>query len=517
MSMNNEMELKGVFNVEQLEQLKSLSAIRELAVDKAVSRILTTTYFDTPDHALHKHGYSLRVRKIGKTYTQCLKRQSEPLGAIIGRTEWEAELPDQIPQIDLLENKKIRTKIKRLADDNLQAVFQSVVRRQSRKLKFEDGTTVSLDIDVGEVTAGEAVQPICEFELELLSGSAARIFELAATINQTVPFRTSTVSKAARGYSLLSKEEPRAQKWQQSTLLKSFTGKQAFVDNLQQTISYLQANEASVLLDDAEGIHQMRVALRRLRAGLEIFQSNIAPEKYDWIVSEAKWLRDELSAARSWDVFIDEFVAPVAKISSPAIGFELLLSAAENERVLYRKQARSAINSARYTEFILGLSTWLYSDIWRDSAATSKAMELSEPARKFCAKQLKKQNKIVRENCKKLEKMSEEERHKLRLAVKKLRYTIDFCANIYPDKQVLKFQKTLSPIQSRMGYLNDVLVAEMLVEKLLGVKPDPATPAWHYSAGIVIGWHRREAKLTAKKLFKDVNRLLRTRVFWDRK
>lgn len=113
--------------------------------------------------------------------------------------------------------------------------------------------------------------------------------------------------------------------------------------------------------------------------------------------------------------------------------------------------------------------------------------------------------------------MSEEERHKLRLEVKKLRYTIDFCANIYPDKQVLKFQKTLSPIQSRMGYLNDVLVAEMLVEKLLGVKPDPATPAWHYSAGIVIGWHRREAKLTAKKLFKDVNRLLRTRVFWDRK
>lgn len=517
MSMNNEMELKGVFNFEQLEQLKSLAAIRELAVDKAVSRVLTTTYFDTPNHALHKHGYSLRVRKTGKTYTQCLKRQSEPLGAIIGRTEWEAEIPDQIPQIDLLDSKKIRAKMERWADDSLQAIFQSVVRRQSRKLKFDDDTIVSLDIDVGKVTAGDAVQPICEFELELLSGSAAHIFELAATINQTVPFRISTVSKAARGYSLLSKEEPRAQKWKQSKLVKSFTAEQAFVDNLQQTISYLQANEPSVLLDDAEGIHQMRVALRRLRAGLEIFRPNIAPEKYDWIVSEAQWLRDELSAARSWDVFIDEFVAPVTKFSKSTNGFEPLLTAAEKERFLHREQSRSAVNSVRYTEFILELSTWLCNDSWRDSAASSKAIDLSEPISKFCARQLKKQNKIVREKCKKLAQMSEEERHKLRLAVKKLRYTLDFCANIFPDRQVSSFKKKLNPVQAGLGYLNDVLAADILIQKLMGVKSDHTIPALFYTAGIVIGWHQREAKLTEKRLFKDVNRFLGTRAFWGRK
>ena len=516
MSINNEMELKGVFKAEQLEQLKGLSVIRELAVDKAVSRVLTTTYFDTPDHALNKHGFSLRVRKTGQTYTQCLKRQSEPLGAIIGRTEWEAKIPDQIPQIDLLENKKIRTKLKRLTGDNLQAVFQSVVRRQSRKLKFEDGTSVSLDIDVGEVIAGDEGQPICEFELELLSGSAAHIFELGRIINQTVPFRISTVSKAARGYSLLSKEEPRAQKWQRPKLLKNSTAEQAVVDNLQQTISSLLANEALVLLGDAEAIHQMRVALRRLRAGLEVFQTNIVQEKYDRIVGEAQWLGDELSAARSWDVFIDEFVAPVAKLSRPTTGFELLLSAAEKERVLHRKQARSAVNSARYTEFILELSIWRCSDNWWDSAASSKAIDLSEPVRKFCAKQLKKQNKIVRKKFKKLGKMSEDERHKLRLSVKKLRYTIDFCANIYLDKQVSIFQKRLNPVQAGLGFLNDVLAAELLVEKLMGVKSDPATPAWLYTAGIVIGWHRREAKLTEKKLFKDVNRFLKTYAFWDR-
>ena len=517
MSMNNEMELKGVFKAEQLEQLKSLSAITELAVNKAVSRVLTTTYFDTPDNALNKHGYSFRVRKSGKTHTQCLKRLSQPLGAIIGRTEWETEIPDQIPQIDLLENKKIRNKLKRLTDGNLQAVSQSVVRRQSRKLKFEDGTTVSLDIDVGEVIAGDEVQPICEFELELLSGSAAHIFELGRIINQTVPFRISTVSKAARGYSLLSKEEPRAQKWQRPKLLKSFSAEQAVVDKLQQTISSLQANEASVLLDDAEGIHQMRVALRRLRAGLEIFQSNIVREKYDWIVSEANWLRDELSAARSWDVFIDEFVEPVTTHSRSATGFESLLSVAEKERVLHREQARNAVNSARYTEFILELSIWRCRAHWWDSAASSKAIDLSEPVRKYCAKQLKKQNKIVRKKFQKLGKKSEDERHKLRLAVKKLRYTIDFCANIYPDKQVSIFQRKLNPVQAGLGYLNDVLAAELLIEKLMGVKPDPDTPAWLYTAGIVIGWHRREAKLTEKKLFKHVNRFLETNAFWDRK
>ena len=123
----------------------------------------------------------------------------------------------------------------------------------------------------------------------------------------------------------------------------------------------------------------------------------------------------------------------------------------------------------------------------------------------------------MRKNCQKLKKMSEEERHNLRLVMKKLRYTIDFSANIYPDKQVLKFQKTLSPIQSRMGYLNDVLAAELLVEKMLSAEPNAATPAWFYTAGIVIGWHQREAKFTEKKLFKDVNRFLDTKAFWDRK
>jgi len=513
-SMSNEIELKGVFNLEQLEQIRGLPVIKALGVGKVFSRVLTTSYFDTPDHALHKHGYSLRVRKAGKTYTQCLKLQSEPLGGIIGRTEWEAEIPDQIPQIDLLENKKIRAKIKRLAADNLLAVFQSVVRRQSRKLKFDDGTTVSIDIDVGEVTGGDAVQPICEFELELLSGSAAHIFELAATINQTVPFRISTVSKAARGYSLLSGAGPRAQKWQKFRLPKNCTAKRAFACNLQQAISHLQANEAAALQNDVEGIHQLRVALRRLRAGLEIFRSNIAEAKYEWIVREAKWLRDELSGARSWDVFIDEFVTPVAKGSSVTIGFELLLSSADKERVPHRERARSAVNSVRYTEFILGLSTWLFDDNRRETIALPEATDLLAPVMKFCTKQLEKQNRIVRAKCRKLEQMSDQERHKMRLAVKKLRYTIDFCANIYPKKKVSNFQKRLNPVQAGLGYLNDVLAAELLVQKLIGVKPDHISPTGFYAAGIVIGWHQRQAKLAAIQLSTDVNRFLETKAFW---
>jgi inorganic triphosphatase YgiF len=511
------MELKGVFDLEHLEQIKGLDAIRELAAGRAVSRILTTTYFDTPDLALRRHGLSLRVRKIGNTYTQCLKHRSKPLGGIMVRTEWEVQLPNEAPQIDLIENKKIRNKLRRLGAENLQSVFQCVVRRQSRKLEFDDGTTISLDIDVGEVTAGDAAQSICEFELELLSGSPAHVFDLAATINRTVPFRLSTVSKAARGYTLLSKDEPQAVKWQKSNLAKSSTAEETFTDNLRQAISHLQANEAAVLLNDAEGIHQMRIAIRRLRAGLAIFQFNILEAKYDWVVGEAKWLMHELSSARSWDVFIDEFVAPVAKLSKTGSGFEALMSVAKKERSLHRKQAHSAISSARYTEFLLELSIWLCRDIWRDNTASPKPVNMSDPFSRVCTKQLKKQQKNLKKMGRKLAKMSEDDRHQLRLSVKKLRYTIDFCAHLYPERKVSAFKKKLKPVQAGLGYLNDVPAAESLLQKLMDRHPDNVAPPWLYSAGMVIGWHRREARLIEKLLFQDVAQLLGTKPFWENK
>lgn len=515
--MNYEIELKGVLDGEHLEKIEALRAVEDRTIGNTISRVLTATYFDTPDYALYRQGLSLRVRKSGKTYTQCLKQWDRSLGGMIGRKEWEVRISGPTPKIDLIENKKKRERIVRIGEENLRAVFQCVVRRHSHKLEFADGTTAVLDFDIGEVAAGAAKQLICEFELELTSGSAERLLEFASIINQEVPFRLSTVSKAARGFALLNKDTPRARKWVKSSLPKKSTTKQAFADTLQRAISHLQANEAAALLDDAEGIHQMRIALRRMSTILRAFRSILAKAEYDWAMGEAKWLRNELSSARSWDVLVDDFLPPVADPAMLVQGFDTLKSLAEDERQVHREQTHRAITSARYTEFLLRLSTWLCGDARRDKAPEQAATDATELASDLLTKQLAKRFRNVHSIARKFKSMSGEDRHKLRISIKNLRYLIDLCADNYKRKKVRAFRKMLNPVQARLGYMNDVIAVELMLQTLADESSVKASSPVAKAAGIVIGWHRREARLIEKQLASEVARLREAPAFWERK
>jgi inorganic triphosphatase YgiF len=167
MSANREIELKATIRPEQLDKVKDLAAIRKRAVGRARSRKLVTVYYDTPDYDLRQQGLSLRVRKIGRAYVQCVKQTHKRLGGIPVRMEWEGPVPSQDPAVSVIEDKKLRRLIRRAGTARLQPVFRTDFQRNSRSLKFEDGSTASLDLDIGEIIAGDVSEPICEFELEL--------------------------------------------------------------------------------------------------------------------------------------------------------------------------------------------------------------------------------------------------------------------------------------------------------------------------------------------------------------
>ena len=77
-------------------------------------------------------------------------------------------------------------------------------------------------------------------------------------------------------------------------------------------LSHTVLNEAAALKgEDPEGIHQMRVALRRLRSALGLFRDLMPADQYEFLASEVKWLAGELGNARNWDVFLADLLAPV--------------------------------------------------------------------------------------------------------------------------------------------------------------------------------------------------------------
>jgi len=135
-----------------------------------------------------------------------------------------------------------------------------------------------------------------------------------------------------------------------------------------------------------EGIHQLRVSLRRLRSVLDLMRSAGVSSNVDTLRTEAKWLAQDLSAARDWDVFQIETLPTIATACPSVAGFDALgLAAAGRQSDAYRK-AHGALEDRRCAMFLLGLGNWIEARGWRNDVATEDLGQLAEPAADFAAR-----------------------------------------------------------------------------------------------------------------------------------
>ena len=164
---------------------------------RATHQRLRTIYFDTPNQDLWNQGFTLRVRAIGESHVQTVKRIAS---SRIERDEWEAQTDR--PELDLGPIKN--TPLARLTG-------KTSIRRAMRPA-FE----VNASIDQGAIEANGEKLGVNELELELKSG-VARAFVSQA------PLHPSLISKAERGHLL-----GRAAKSSKPRLAKKMTCRRAF-------------------------------------------------------------------------------------------------------------------------------------------------------------------------------------------------------------------------------------------------------------------------------------------------
>ena len=90
-----EIELKLEFDPADAARLASHPAL-QVGPSPNEEHQLISTYFDTPDGALHKAGVYLRVRENGGTIVQTIKTAKNET-ELIERLEWNARLRAAIP------------------------------------------------------------------------------------------------------------------------------------------------------------------------------------------------------------------------------------------------------------------------------------------------------------------------------------------------------------------------------------------------------------------------------------
>lgn len=465
--MNEEYEIKLALSPENLDRLGRSSLIRGLASQRSQRKQLVSTYFDTPDHSLRRQGLALRVRHIGKKRIQTLKAAANRASGLQHFREYEAEIRQDKPDLRLIEDPEIQAIFAREdLDHTLEPVFTTRFARRTIPLKFED-SEVELALDVGEIEAGEERLPISEAEFELIEGQPTRLYELALAVNEKLPFFLERRTKAARGYGLNRGSVPQHAKARAIQLDPGMTAAEAFTAAAGSCLAQIRANEPVVLnTDHPEGVHQLRVGVRRLRAVVGAFHKVVDQAALDFLREELRWLQQRLGPAREWDVFIHETIDPLQARMPDQSSLAALRKAALAARDRGYRQARETLMAGRYTALMLQLALWLDKGSWMPPADGGESDPRAWSVPNFAAQVLEKRDRKLRKLAGKHRRLREEELHRVRILAKQMRYSTEFFRSLFPVRPVKRQLEALEEIQDALGSLNDAVVGSQLLKDL---------------------------------------------------
>ncbi|MEO5349822.1 MAG: CHAD domain-containing protein [Magnetococcus sp. YQC-3] len=238
--------------------------------------------------------------------------------------------------------------------------------------------------------------------------------------------------------------------------------------------------------EDIEGVHQVRVALRRLRSAISVFRKAIPRSITDPWNEEMRWVASEFGPTRDLDVFIAEGLEGVAgKIPMPEGEKKLRALAIKHQDAAYLR-LRGLLESDRYKTFATDFDQWIKVRGWFQVDMTSDARAyLGTGIVQFAKGVLGKRMSIALETGASLSTMTDTELHQLRIECKKLRYATEFFAALFNPKDMTEFSQQLKEVQTLLGVMNDVAVMPGLLDGLLKGVKDPEVMRY---AGAMIGW-----------------------------
>lgn len=238
---------------------------------------------------------------------------------------------------------------------------------------------------------------------------------------------------------------------------------------VRQCVLHIRANEAGVSETvnwNPESLHQMRIALRRLRTAFGIFRQVLSfPEE---LKREIKWLDEQLGAARDWDVLSESTLPDIAQnLFDAGIDTSHLVPLIDVSRKIALEKrilVSTTQSSARYAKLLHRLNNWQPEPLQNNGSSLKKAS----------LEAIQRNHKKLRRFINKNTDCSQQSLHRLRIIVKKCHYTADFLKSLFPGKRMRKYITRMARKQDILGAQQDVTVANRLLDELLNHHPDLA-------------------------------------------
>jgi inorganic triphosphatase YgiF len=504
--MGVETELKFRLPARRIEML-ARGQIRVGKIGERNDANLVSTYFDTGKHKLRRHGLSLRIRQTGDKYIQTIK--SAP-GAQFGRGEWETEVEGNTPDLGKIDGTPLECLASKSLRRKLKPIFETSVHRTTVPVRT-GRSEIELAVDRGKLVVGRRASPIEELELELKKGQPGDLFRLAKTVERKAEAELYFRTKSERGYDFAFGKNGHVVYAEPIELKESMEAGEAFRIIGRSTVRHFAANADAVQNLEPEGIHQMRVGLRRLRAAISLFSHALPGGRTEKIKTELKWLTNELAPAREIDVFVKTKISRTARDVIPRRGGEAIDREFAARRIEALERARKAVRSERCRGLFVDVLEWI------EVRAKGANKDASIPIRKFAADTLhRRAKKVIREG-RELDKLSPPERHRFRIRIKKIRYAVEFFESLSSGKrdrkQMARLSKHLKKIQDALGSLNDLVAHQKLAADVALKAPPQNRRARAFVSGVVLGREAEAVKPLLKVAIKEVRELHRANAF----
>ena len=488
---------------DDVERLMRLPDLARLRAGRARNAAVELVWHDTPDGALAAEGLSLCERKAGRGTVWQMHRL---------RGSGAATWPPGTPPPLVAATDRLADLGQKLPSPLLPLAACTGVLRSLPLGAAAGGMTVTLL--QGTLRAVAAEQPVCRV---MLGGPAAEIEALALALTQHVRLMVPDAALAAEACRTAGR-----------TVAATAIGAPDVPANVSvaDAFAVLAGHLTGVILHwapaagttAAEPVHQIRVAVRRLRSAMALFRRAIGDEVAASVKHDLKALQLVLGPARDWDVFTAGTGRAVAAALPDDQPLARLLAAAERRRQDAYADLRGFLDSAAFRRLAIRLACLAAFRPWDGhpppeagtEEAEKRATTLAAPLAEFAGRALSRRLDRVLAPGDDLSLLSAAELHALRIQGKHLRYAAEFFAPLHPARETRRFLRRIATLQDRLGHLNDNTVAASLMAEL-----GATSGGRGYAVGVVRGFVAAGQRGARTQMERSWHKFRKTAPFWS--
>jgi triphosphatase len=460
-------------------------------------------YLDTDDRRFHRAGYTLRLRSIsrragaGGELTLKALGSTPPTDGMRMRREMSEQLERPDPALLGQADGPVGERVRAVAGKRrVEPLFEVRTRRRLFSIGLDGSPQGELALDETSIRlpAGGAPARLRRVELEAPEGAVDALMPFVEGLRAACGLQPAGLSKYEAGLLSAGLGAPGAETFGPTAIDPEATIGAVARAVLRRHFAAMLAHEPGTRLgDDIEELHDMRVATRRLRAALSLF-ADALPANAANLREELGWVAGALGAVRDLDVQLeqlDEWLTALPEADRDPL--DALRGLLEEQRAAARTEMLEALDSRRYQKLVDRFGRMLR------SGRAPRTGPAAVPARVAAPELIESRFRRFRKVGKRIEPHSPpSEYHRLRIRAKRLRYALEFLAELYPA-HTRPMIKRLVALQDLLGLHQDGDVAIARLREIVAERGEALPPATVFAMGEIAERYRRKgAELRAQ-------------------